>query len=277
MALLSQDELKEMAAFAAEQGQEQEDQQEPEQEAQGQTEQQAETPAPEAKQETQEPQQPSEPSAQQEQRKHHVPYDRFSQTIRERNEARQQLQQTQARLQQMEQQFQTRQAVADQVRSQLEQVGLVDPVTGETEDDGDPRVRQLDQLVRGQQKALEEIQVAYAKQELATELAAFQAQFPAVPRKFLLQQVAQNPQVNLEEVAHEFMSWVAPHLPQQPQGQAQGQAAPVRAPTPSAPPRPAKAGATSHSSAGQSSQKGWGDRSTRTAEVQSLLREMGWK
>jgi hypothetical protein len=275
MSLLSPSEMAEMSAFA--QGQEPEQQAEVEQQAE-QTQQQA--PDPKQGQDAQEEpqaQQQEAPSAPAEQRKHTVPYERLQQTIRERNEARAQMQQMQQTVAQLQSQLQQKSAVAAQVRAELEREGLVDPSTGEVEDATDPRVRQLVGTIQQQQQVLEQLQVAHAQQELNAELSDLAVRFPMVPKQYLLKATVADANVNLEEVAHEYMSWISPHIQQAPKPTAQAAPPPARVQTPSAPPRPAKAGAVSSPSAGGSEQKGWGDRKSRTNEVAAMLGEMGWK
>lgn len=275
MSMLSPSELAEMSAFA--QGQE------PEPEASdGQQVEQSQEQAskPEQGQETQkesEAQQPQAESAPPEPRKHTVPYERLQQTIRERNEARLQMQQMQQTVAQLQMQLQQRSAVAAQVRAELEREGLVDAATGEVEDASDPRVRQLVGTIQQQQQVLEQLQVAHAQQQLQAELNDLSARFPMVPKQYLLEATVADANANLEEVAHKYMSWVAPHIQQATKPTAQAAPPPARVQTPSAPPRPAKAGAVSSPSAGGSEQKGWGDRKSRTNEVAAMLGEMGWK
>lgn len=269
MSLLSAEEMSEMQAFATGQ----------EPEGDNDTEDTGEQQQQEVSEQEQEPEQQAEgqpePSAP-EPRRHTVPYERLQQTIRERNAARDQITAMQQRVAQLESLAEQRSAVSSQVRAELEREGLIDAATGQVEDVGDPRVQQLLGHIQNQQKALEHLQVAQAQQSLTVELAEVQAKFPMVPRQFLLKAVAADASASLEEVAHEFMSWVAPHLPPQQAAQNQRQASAARAPTPSAPPRPAKAGAAS-SSPGSSEVKGWGDRQSRTTQVQAMLKEMGIK
>jgi len=268
MSLLSPEELSEMQAFATGQEPEQDaeqEQQEPERQQEVQQEE------PEQQAEVKE-----EPSAPQEPRKHTVPYERLQQTIRERNEARSQIAAMQQRVARLESLAQQRNAVSSQVRAELEREGLIDAATGQVEDAGDPRVQQLMGHIQNQQNALQQLQVAQAQQSLTVELADIQSKFPIVPREYLLKAVVADETVSLEEVAHQFMAWVAPHLPPAQAAQNQRQAPAARAPTTSAPPRPAKAGAAS-SSPGSSEVKGWGDRKSRITEVQAMLKEMGLK
>lgn len=271
MSLLSGEELAEMQAFA--QGQEPEAAPEPEQET--------EAPEPEAKAEEQgeqkQEQSEPEPSAPEKPRHHTVPYERLQQTIRERNAARQQIAEMQQTVAQLQAQIQQRSAVQDQVRRELVQQGLMDPDTGhvEQEDRGNPQVQQLIGHIQAQQQALDRLQVAQAQQELSQELSAVQEKFPMVPREFLLRGVASDPNANLDELAHQFMSWVTPHLP--PKAETPATPPPARVQTPSAPPRPAKAGAASSQNSASAGQKGWGERKDRTSAVTAMLAEMGWK
>lgn len=271
MSLLSGEELAEMQAFA--QGQEPENATEPEQIE--------ETPAPEAKAEgEQEPEQKQgepEPSAPEKPRQHTVPYERLQQTIRQRNEAQRQVAEMQQTVAQLQAQIQQRAAVQDQVRRELMQQGLMDPETGyvDQQDTGNPQVQQLIGHLQAQQQAIENLKLAQETQTLTRELADVQEKFPMVPREFLLRGVASDASANLEELAHQFMSWVAPHLPQK--AETPATPPPARVQTPSAPPRPAKAGAAASSSPASAGPKGWGDRKDRTNAVTAMLAEMGWK
>lgn len=129
----------------------------------------------------------------------HVPYDRFQQTVRERNELR-------ARIATLEAAQKT--APAKQEEDPLDQI--VSDLLGENKGKKDPPAGKPSQI----EQQLQELTQWRQEQELAHHVTSLEAEIddvvasnPDVPKALIVQAIAENPNLTAEQVAKSYQSW----------------------------------------------------------------------